>query len=253
MEILYFFIAIFATTIGAMSGMGGGIIIKPIMDAVSGLDVAIINFMSSCAVLVMAIYSIYRGRKDDVDINYRIATALAIGACLGGVFGKKVFDLLSNNPALTQSIILFILNVAIYIYLKFKTKVKTHQINGTPPSILIGFALGALSSFLGIGGGPFNVVILQYFYSSNQKVTAKRSIFIILLSQISSIITVFATGMPENVNYFAVILMMVGGCLGAAFGRKISAKLSETQMESFFTDVLVGIIVLNAFNIGQLS
>ena len=32
MYLLYFFVALVATTIGSMTGMGGGVIIKPAMD-----------------------------------------------------------------------------------------------------------------------------------------------------------------------------------------------------------------------------
>ncbi len=78
MEFLYFFVALFSTTIGAISGLGGGTIIKPVLDAVSGLTVANINFMSSCAVLSMTFLSIYRGRNDHLDMNYPISTALAL-------------------------------------------------------------------------------------------------------------------------------------------------------------------------------
>ena len=56
MQILFnFLVAILATTIGGISGVGGGVIIKPVMDAVSGLPVATISFLSGCTVLAMTI------------------------------------------------------------------------------------------------------------------------------------------------------------------------------------------------------
>lgn len=42
---IVFAIAFFASTIGAICGIGGGII-KPVMDAVGTADVATINFLS---------------------------------------------------------------------------------------------------------------------------------------------------------------------------------------------------------------
>ncbi|MFI3250257.1 MAG: sulfite exporter TauE/SafE family protein [Eubacteriales bacterium] len=253
MEIILFFVAIIATTVGAISGMGGGIIIKPVMDAVSGMEVTTINFMSSCTVLGMAIVSIYRGRKDEIDINYRISTALALGACLGGVLGKMIFDAIPSNHSLIQSTVLFWLNIGIYFYVKFKRSIKTKTVSNLGACGVIGCSLGTISSFLGIGGGPLNIAILTYFFSSAPKVTARRSIFVILLSQISSILVVFTTGIPTDVNYFALSLMIIGGCSGAILGGKISKKLTDVQVDDFFTDVLVAIIILNAYNMGAVS
>lgn len=252
MELIFCLVAVFATTIGAISGMGGGIIIKPVMDAISGLDVAIINFLSGCTVLAMAMVSAYRGRKEELDINLPITITLALGACVGGILGKMLFGFMTGNVALVQSVILLVLNVLIYIYVKFKEHIKTLTVSKTLPCAMVGCGLGATSAFLGIGGGPINIAVLQYFFSSSPKVTAKRSIFIILLSQISSLVTTLVGGVPEGVPYLALLLMAVGGCCGAILGGKVSKKFSDAQMDDFFTDVLVGIIVLNAYNIGHL-
>lgn len=246
------FVAIFATSVGAISGMGGGVIIKPIMDAVSGLDIAVINFMSGCTVLAMALVSVYRGRKDHLDIDLKLSTVLALGACLGGVLGKLLFEYFPGNLDFIQSAVLFVLNLLIYVYLKFKTRIQSLQLKNLGGTALVGGFLGALSAFLGIGGGPFNVVILHYFYSSEPKITAKRSIFVILLSQISSLLTVLVGGVPEGVPYLALALMCVGGCTGAILGAKVVKKFNDTQMDEFFKDVLVGIIVLNAYNLGRI-
>lgn len=252
MEIIYFLIAFFSTTIGAISGLGGGTIIKPMMDTLSGLNVEKINFMSSCAVLSMTFLSIYRGRKDNLDINHSISTSLALGASLGGMVGKYCFLFLPDNPALLQSCLLLFINSGIYFYLKIRSKVKTKKISSLGASFLVGTILGTLASFLGIGGGPINVVVLHFLYSTTPKITAKRSIYIILFAQITSISTTLYQGLPDNLNLFAVGLMILGGCLGAIVGGKISKKLSDNQMNGFFQDVLVSVIALNAFNIGRL-
>ncbi len=136
--------------------------------------------------------------------------------------------------------------------MKFKRIIKTRHLHNYVGCALVGGCLGAVSSFLGIGGGPINIAVLNYFFSSSPKVTAKRSIFIILLSQISSLVTVFLSGVPEGVNYIALGLMAIGGCTGAVLGGKVSKKLTEHQVDDFFTDVLVAIIILNAYNVGRL-
>lgn len=252
MEIILFLVTIFATTVGAISGVGGGVIIKPIMDALMDIGASATSFMSSCIMLFMSMVSIYRGRKDNLDINFPISLALAIGAAIGGVIGKALFDFIKENQALIQSSILFILNIAIYFYIKFKSMLKPLNVQSIPLSVGIGTGLGTVSSFLGIGGGPINIAVLYIFYSSTPKITAKRSIFIIFLSQVSGLTTTLISGIPANVNYVALVLMIIGGCGGAIVGGKISNKLTEAQVDDLFTDVLVAVIILNAYNMGKL-
>ena len=60
MFILYLLIALLATFIGSMTGMGGGIIMKPIMDALSHFDSASINILSSVTVFAMSLVSVIK-------------------------------------------------------------------------------------------------------------------------------------------------------------------------------------------------
>ncbi|HQN63187.1 MAG TPA: sulfite exporter TauE/SafE family protein, partial [Flexilinea sp.] len=63
MTLLFFFLSLAASTIGAISGIGGGIIIKPVLDATHALSISTISFLSSCTVLSMSCVSILRNRK----------------------------------------------------------------------------------------------------------------------------------------------------------------------------------------------
>ena len=56
--VLYFLICLVATTVGAISGVGGGVVIKPVFDAMSGMDVSQISFLSGCTVLALSLIHI---------------------------------------------------------------------------------------------------------------------------------------------------------------------------------------------------
>ncbi|MEG2119590.1 MAG: sulfite exporter TauE/SafE family protein, partial [Pseudoflavonifractor sp.] len=56
--LLYFLIAIGATTAGSMTGMGGGVIIKPLLDLLHGFDVETIGVLSAITVFAMSVVSI---------------------------------------------------------------------------------------------------------------------------------------------------------------------------------------------------
>lgn len=244
MDISYFILAIVATTIGAISGMGGGIIIKPVMDAVSGLPVETINFMSGCTVLSMSMVSTWRSRKEEWDYNIH----LAVGAAIGGIIGKNLFRYLPGNTALVQSTMLFFLYLGIFTYVKKKDKIRPLFITRKDITLVIGLMLGCLASFLSIGGGAINMAVLFFFLGSAPKIAAKQSLFIILLSQLTSFITTMITGVPP-INLTTLGYMVIGGCCGAIIGKKISNKYSNEEIEGCFLKILVFIILLSVWNV----
>ena len=61
--VLYLLIAIPATTIGALTGMGGGVNMKPVMDMLAQYDVASISMLSSITVFTMSVVSLAKHRS----------------------------------------------------------------------------------------------------------------------------------------------------------------------------------------------
>ena len=55
-------VSFLASIVGAICGIGGGVIIKPVLDAFGVLDVSAISFLSGCTVLAMSLYSVGRGK-----------------------------------------------------------------------------------------------------------------------------------------------------------------------------------------------
>ncbi|MGL5663013.1 MAG: TSUP family transporter, partial [Cetobacterium sp.] len=166
MEILYFVVCLGASILGAISGIGGGVIIKPILDALGTMQVSTISFLSGCTVLGMTTMTLYRNSKAGVRPEKKRGTPLAIGAAIGGLLGKQLFDwvrVASGDPNMAgavQSFVLAAVTVGVLIFTIQKSKITPFNIENTTVSLGIGFLLGALSAFLGIGGGPINLMIL---------------------------------------------------------------------------------------------
>ncbi|MCD8330303.1 MAG: sulfite exporter TauE/SafE family protein, partial [Lachnospiraceae bacterium] len=59
---------------------------------------------------------------------------------------------------------------------------------------------GFLGAFLGIGGGPFNVAALTYFFSMDMKTAAQNSLYIIVFSQATGIAELLAAGAVPTVS-----------------------------------------------------
>ena len=176
MEILVLCIAFGASIVGAICGIGGGVIIKPLLDAFGIASVAEISFLSGCTVLSMSCYSVVKAlaAKESL-VKFQTGTPLAIGAAIGGILGKNLFSMLRAMAAQPervggyQAVCLAIVTAATLVYTLNKKHIKTMQVKNPLVCIAVGLTLGIMSSFLGIGGGPINLVVLYFFFSMETK------------------------------------------------------------------------------------
>jgi uncharacterized membrane protein YfcA len=258
MNLLFFLISFGASIIGAICGLGGGIIIKPTLDAFHILSVATISFLSGITVLSMSAYSVSKAKSDgNSTVNMKVATPLAIGAVVGGIIGKMGFDQLSGlfkdkeMVGAIQALFLIIITIGTLVYTLKKDRIKTKQLNNILLSIVIGTILGVMSSFLGIGGGPINLVVFYYFFSMQTKEAAQSSLYIIFFSQISSLIKTLITGSVPDFELTSLLLMIAGGVLGAIVGRRINSKIDGKVVEKLFIWLMVVVILINIYNVYQ--
>ena len=87
--VIYFLIAIGATTVGSLTGMGGGVIIKPLMDVLHDFDVQTIGVISSLTVFSMSVVSIGKQMLAKTKIPFGTAIPLALGSVAGAWRGRS--------------------------------------------------------------------------------------------------------------------------------------------------------------------
>lgn len=254
MEILfYFLVCVGATTVGGISGVGGGVIIKPVMDAVSGLPVSTISFLSGCTVLGMTGTSLLRARGGPVKVEARRGTALAVGAALGGVAGKEIFELVralgAETVSAAQQVMMILLTLGVLVYTLNRSRIRSLNVEGTAACGAIGLVLGVMSAFLGIGGGPINLAVLYYFFSMDSKTAALNSLYVILFSQGASLLTTFARGNVPDFQWPMLIAMVIGGVLGGNLGRAASKKLDNSGVDRVFFWLLLAITAISCYNL----
>lgn len=254
MSILYFFLCLLATGMGAVSGIGGGVIIKPVMDAVSGLNVGTISFLSGCTVLAMSVVSLLRSRKSSIKIEFKTSTSLAAGAAAGGILGKNLFSLASalfaseSIVGAVQSGILVLITLFVFVFCINKKKIKTLQLSSMLLSVAIGLLLGLVSAFLGIGGGPLNIAVLTYFFSMDTKTCSLNSIYVILFSQVFSLLSTFISGSVPQFSPVMLCLMMAGGILGGFCGSAMLKRFSEKSVNTLFYAMMLIITFISGYN-----
>lgn len=254
-DLLAFIISILSSTIGSITGIGGGVIIKPVLDMTGFLSVSVISFLSGCTVLTMSTVSLIRGTKSNVKLNFKISTYLAIGSAFGGILGKNIFEQAKSYlgqdrlVGAIQAFILIVMTVLVFIYVIKKDRIKSYNIKNPILCIIIGLVLGLLSSFLGIGGGPINLAILYLLFSMDEKTAAKNSLYVIFFSQITSLISSFITNSVPSFSVLTLILMCIGGVSGALIGSYITSKLNSKGVQKAFLVLMAIIIIVNIYNL----
>lgn len=244
-----------SSVIGSVCGIGGGVIIKPVLDAAGIMSVDTINFLSGFTVLSMAFVSVSKNIRSRVQFNKQKATLLAVGAAFGGLAGKAMYQLMiqgfsdSQRAGAVQAGILMVLTVGTLIYTVCKKKITTWHVTNRLLTILIGCVLGILSSFLGIGGGPINLVVLFYFFSMETKQAAAYSLYIIMFSQCVSVLTNIVNGHVPQFPLSVLILMILCGITGGMAGSKLNRSFTEKTVNCLFLGVMGFIILISIYNI----
>ena len=101
-----------------------------------------------------------------------------------------------------------------------------------------------MSSFLGIGGGPINLVVLFYFFSMDTKTTPENSLYIIFFSQIASLISSIVTKSISAFSIRMLVMMVLCGIGGGMLGRSINKKISAKKVNRLFIGLMVVIILI---------
>lgn len=253
--LFYSLICLLATTLGAISGIGGGVIIKPVLDAAATLSVSQISFLSGCSVLAMSIVSLISSKSGDAKIDKRRTTPLAIGSAIGGVVGKMIFDVIKRNAGndgvvgTLQSILMILLTLGVLLYVLNKKRIKTNDAQSMLVCLAIGLILGIISSFLGIGGGPINLAVLYFFFSMNTKTAAINSLYMIFFAQTASLIYSFASSSIPDIDYLTLGVMIISGVIGGFLGRRINKRMSSKAVDKLFCFMLISIICISIYNL----
>ena len=252
--IIYSVIVLCATMIGAITGLGGGIIIKPAFDFVGMDTTSMISVYSTVAVFTMCLVSIYKRSRLGFHVHKNIALGLAFGSIVGGKIGDAVFlwaveKVDSSLVSASQSIILFLLLGGIILFTLNKGKLNTLEVSNLLAIVTIGLLVGIISVYLGIGGGPLNIALLVYFFSMKAKDAAAYSILMIFFAQIIKMGTVIRDFEKYNNVSLVILAIAIFAVLGGWIGTKIQSKLSHEAVEKMYLGLMVVLLLMNAINI----
>ncbi|ALS02251.1 hypothetical protein ATZ33_12910 [Enterococcus silesiacus] len=255
--IIYFIVIILANTVGAISGMGGGVIIKPVLDTLHFHPLAAISFYSSVAVFTMSIVSTLRQLKNGLKLQMPIAVLVSLGSVIGGISGNSVFESLLRlfSDEKYVQLIQIILTIVTLVFAYFYTKIgneRSLRLSRPIWYVIVGLFLGFISTLLGIGGGPINVALLMLCFGIPIKEATVYSIITIFFSQAAKLFTIAQTTGFGRFDLAILLYVIPAAILGGFVGALISGKVSSERVTQVFQLVILLVLLLNLWNGVQL-
>ena len=253
MTLFIFAVCLLASTIGGICGIGGGVVIKPVLDMTGVMSVPAASFLSGLTVLGMSVISVVKNRGSN-ELEPARSVPLGLGAAAGGVAGKLLFEAIRAQAqnyrvvGFVQAVVLGLMVLGTLGYVCRKARIATRQIRHPAASGVIGLALGVCSSFLGIGGGPMNLAVMHYCFSMGTKQAAANSLLVILLSQTANLIFSLIRGSIPAFSWLTLILMVAAGVIGGFLSARLHKKLSVKTTDSLFKGLLVVIFLICVYN-----
>ena len=93
------------------------------------------------------------------------------------------------------------------------------------------------------------MAVLFFFFSMEAKEAAKNSLYIIIFSQISGIISAIVTGSVPEFSWIDLLSMVAGGIGGALIGAAVSKRIDNAGVEKILRTLSLFIVAMSFYNI----
>lgn len=255
---LYLAVVLLISIIATAAGLGGGVIIKPVFDAISPYSTAVVSLLSTFSVLSMSLASSIKQSRLKTPVRWRHAVRIASGSMFGGMVGQSAFsgakDLLTDAVVkVLQNGILLLLLFAVLFYILCKRDMTIDQTEIDQALAIseriVGFVTGAVSAFIGIGGGPINICALCLLYQLSIRDASVYSLVMIVFSQGAKLLLCLLDGTLRSELWFLIAGACVTSVTGGILGAMLNRRLRSQTVRSIYLIVLFGIIILNGYNI----
>jgi hypothetical protein len=226
-----------AGILGSMIGLGGGIIVVPVLTFL-GFPPTVAASNSLFAALSNSIASTISYSRQK-RIEYSLGLKLGLLAIPGTILGA----IISTDIAPDIFKILFglvLIASAIYIFLRKQIESKEKVISKQMIIFAIGssFFAGIISSFFGIGGGIIFVPLMVVGMGMSMKKAAPTSQLILFFASLSGVIVHSVLGHPD---FLQAGFLAIGSFFGGLVGAKLSLSVKERNLK-----ILVSVVILIA-------
>lgn len=253
--LLYLVTGIFAGIASGLLGVGGGLIIVPVLFFIfnaQGFDAQYVMHLAlatSLATIIITSISSSRAHHKRHAVLWPLVTKLAPGILIGSWLGGLLATHL-HSDVLKPVFGIFEILVALYMLSKYKPVEHRSEIS-TGRSSLGGVVIGAISAIVGIGGGTLTVPFLLWHGIGMRNAVATSAAVGLPIALAGTAAYVFngwdmqfiANGQVAStfgyVHVTAFLSIIVTSYLFAPLGAKLAHTLPEARLKQVFAFVLL--------------
>lgn len=257
LELLLLLTAVAAGFLGALLGLGGGIIIVPVLTLVYKIDIRYAIAASLVSIVATSSGAAASYLKDNLT-NLRLAVVLEVGTVSGAIVGfllaiyiKAQFLFLLFGVFLLFSALMMLRNRDEHsssVNHPWAEKLKldssypradgtfvSYKVENVPLGLLAMFFAGILSALLGIGSGIFKVLAMDGAMKLPIKVSSATSNFMIGVTASASAGAYLLKG---DVRPEITAPVAVGIIIGSFIGAKVMVRMPAATIRKIFVVVL---------------
>ncbi|MBW1605304.1 sulfite exporter TauE/SafE family protein [Lactobacillus sp. Sy-1] len=256
-------LGVFAGIAGAILGLGGGIIVTPILTLAFGLNIKYAIGASIIVVIATSSGSTIAYLKDEV-LNLRVAMFLEIATTIGAVAGSLLTGVLDPKYLYVLFGLLLIfsgfnmfrklrmkpddyrsgkedaiakkLELNGSYYDKNLKKTIDYQVTNVPSGMSVMFGAGLASGLLGIGSGAFKVIAMDTFMKMPLKPSSATSNLMMGVTAAASATVYFFNGtILPNI----AVPLAIGILGGAVVGSRVMQILPTKLIRIVFIPILL--------------
>jgi hypothetical protein len=233
-------LGVVAGTFGALVGLGGGLIIIPVLTLLWGLPIKTTVGISLVCIIATSsgAAAVYVQRR---WTDLRLGMVLELATALGAVTGALVVTLLPDS--FLKGMFAVFLSYAAVALLR-QPQGEAVDVTGEPPDyevrnrplgLAVSYVAGSVSGMLGIGGGPIKVPLMHLVMGVPLKVAAATSNFMIGVTAAASAFLYYSRG---DVIVAVAAPLAVGVFAGALLGSHLTRRIHSRWIRLLLTLVL---------------
>ena len=242
MILAMFFAAVIWLSLGVL-GSGGSIVTLPVLIYIAGVEAHQAIGMSMAIVGATSLFgALLQLRRGNVAL--RPALIFSATGMAGAFAGSTATHLISKTTLLLMFAALMLL---VGSFMLRKPSYQKSRVCSIPRCLAVGFAVGLLTGFLGVGGGFLIVPALVFSAGLDTRLAGGTSLAVIALNS--------AMGLAGQLRYIRVdwgllaefLLFAMIGMLG---GITLAQRLHETVLRRLFAVALIVLaVVIAALNL----
>ncbi|RMQ45642.1 Membrane protein [Pseudomonas cichorii] len=249
--VLYLALGACAGVLAGLFGVGGGIIIVPVLVlsfGLQGFDASVLTHLAvgtSLATIVFTSINSVRAHHSLGAVRWPIFAWLTVGILFGAGLGSLTASYIAG-PYLQKIIGVFAVLVALQMALDLRPKA-SRGVPGKPGLTAAGVVIGWASAIFGIGGGSLTVPFLTWRSVSMQQAVATSAACgfpIAVASAISFMILGWHDPLlpPHSLGFVylpALLGIAITSMFFARFGARLAHKLSPRLLKRLFATLLL--------------